>query len=53
MILHSHGGIQTEHFENNMSGRIVGPEKQYLKGWRKLHNEELHELHCSPTIIGF
>jgi hypothetical protein len=20
-------------------------------GWRKLHNEELHNLHCSPSII--
>jgi hypothetical protein len=22
-----------------------------IKGWRKLHNEELHNLHCSPGII--
>jgi hypothetical protein len=20
-------------------------------GWRKLHNEELHNLYCSPSII--
>jgi hypothetical protein len=19
--------------------------------WRKLHNEELHDLYCSPTIV--
>jgi hypothetical protein len=22
-----------------------------LGGWRKLHNEELHNLYCSPSII--
>jgi hypothetical protein len=21
-------------------------------GWRKLHNEELHNLYCLPSIIG-
>jgi hypothetical protein len=20
-------------------------------GWRKLHNEELHDLYCSPSIV--
>jgi hypothetical protein len=23
----------------------------YNPGWRKLHNEELHKLYCSPSII--
>jgi hypothetical protein len=23
----------------------------YLRGWRKLHNEELHNLYSSPSII--
>jgi hypothetical protein len=22
-----------------------------IGGWRKLHNEELHNLYCSPSII--
>jgi hypothetical protein len=21
-------------------------------GWRKLHNDELHGLYCSPSIVG-
>jgi hypothetical protein len=23
-----------------------------IKGWRELHNEELHDLYSSPSIIG-
>jgi hypothetical protein len=28
--------------------RIFGPKRD---GWRKLHNEELHNLYSSPSII--
>jgi hypothetical protein len=32
--------------------RIVGPKRDEVKGdWRKLHNEELHNLYSSPNII--
>jgi hypothetical protein len=32
--------------------RIFGPKKDGVTGgWRKLHNEELHNLHSSPSII--
>jgi hypothetical protein len=32
--------------------RIFGPKRYELKeGWRKLHNEELHNLYSSPSII--
>jgi hypothetical protein len=32
--------------------RIFGPERDEVTGgWRKLHNEELHNLHSSPSII--
>jgi hypothetical protein len=24
---------------------------EVIRGWRKLHNEELHNLNCSPSII--
>jgi hypothetical protein len=33
-------------------GRIFGPKRdEVIGGWRKLHNEELHNLNCSPSII--
>jgi hypothetical protein len=39
-------------FENRMLRRIFGPKRdEVIGGWRKLHNEELHNLSCSPSII--
>jgi hypothetical protein len=33
--------------------RIFGPKRDEERGeWRKLHNEELHDLYSSPSIIG-
>jgi hypothetical protein len=38
-------------FENRVL-RIYGPKRDELTGdWRKLHNEELHNLYSSPNII--
>jgi hypothetical protein len=32
--------------------RIFGPKRDEVMGeWRKLHNEELHDLYSSPSII--
>jgi hypothetical protein len=32
--------------------RIFGPKKkEEVGGWRRLHNEELHNLYTSPNII--
>jgi hypothetical protein len=32
--------------------RIFGPKRDEVTGeWRKLHNEELHDLYSSPSII--
>jgi hypothetical protein len=32
--------------------RIFGPKRDDVTGgWRKLHNEELHNLYSSPSII--
>jgi hypothetical protein len=32
--------------------RVFGPKREEVTGgWRKLHNEELHNLYPSPNII--
>jgi hypothetical protein len=39
-------------FENRVLRRIFGPKRDEVIGdWTKLHNEELHNLNCSPSII--
>jgi hypothetical protein len=39
-------------FENRALRRIFGPKRDEVRGgWRKLHNEELHNLYSSPSII--
>jgi hypothetical protein len=39
-------------FENRVLRRIFGPKRDEVAGgWRKLHNEELHNLYSSPNII--
>jgi hypothetical protein len=38
-------------FENTVLRRIFGPKRDEVTGgWRKLHNEELHNLYSSPSI---
>jgi hypothetical protein len=40
-------------FENRVLRRIFGPKiTEIIGGWRKLHNEKLHNLYSSPSIIG-
>jgi hypothetical protein len=39
-------------FQNRVLRRIFGPKSDEVTGeWRKLHNEELHNLYSSPDII--
>jgi hypothetical protein len=39
-------------FENRVLMRIFVPRRDEVTGgWRKLHNEELHNLFSSPSII--
>jgi hypothetical protein len=37
-------------FENRMM-RIFGPKREGDGSWRKLHNDELHNLYSSPNIV--
>jgi hypothetical protein len=39
-------------FENSVLRRIFGSKRDEVTGeWRKLHNEELHNLYSSPNTI--
>jgi hypothetical protein len=39
-------------FENRVLRRIFGPKRgEVTGGWRKLYNEELHNLYSFPSII--
>jgi hypothetical protein len=47
--------LKAEHrlkvFENRVLRKIFGPKRdEVLRGWRKLHNEELHNFYSSPSI---
>jgi hypothetical protein len=38
-------------FENRVLRRIFGPKREEDGSWRKLHNDELHNLYSSPNIV--
>jgi len=39
-------------FENMVLRRIIGPRREEVtEEWRRLHNEELNDLYCSPNIV--
>jgi hypothetical protein len=39
-------------FENRVLRRIFGPKREGVTGgWRKLHEEEVHNLYSSPNIF--
>jgi hypothetical protein len=38
-------------FENRVLRCIFGPEREEDGSWRKLHNDELHNLYSSPNIF--
>jgi hypothetical protein len=38
-------------FENRVLRNIFGPKREEDGSWRKLHNDELHDLYSSPNIV--
>ena len=39
-------------YENRVYRRIFGPRRDEVRwDWRKLHNEEINDLYCSPNIF--
>jgi hypothetical protein len=38
-------------FENRVLRRIFGHKREEDGSWRKLHNDELHNLYSSPNIV--
>jgi hypothetical protein len=38
-------------FENRMLKKIFEPKREEDGSWRKLHNDELHDLYFSPNIV--
>jgi len=39
-------------FENRVLRRIFGPKRDKVtREWRKLYNEKLNDLYCSPNVF--
>ena len=39
-------------FANRVLRKIFGPKRdEVTEEWRKLHNEELNDMYCSPNIV--
>jgi hypothetical protein len=38
-------------FENSVLRKIFGPKREEDGSWRKLHNDEFHNLYSSPNIV--
>jgi hypothetical protein len=38
-------------FENKVLRKIFGPKREEDGSWRKMHNDELHNLYSSPNIV--
>jgi hypothetical protein len=45
-------GLRLKVFENRVLRRIFWPRRDDVtRKWRKLYNEELNDLYCSPNVV--
>jgi hypothetical protein len=52
LVSHNKGRAKIEGDSEQGAGRIFGRNRDEVAGgWRRLHNEELHNLYTSPNII--
>jgi hypothetical protein len=52
LVCHVKGKNRLRVFENRVLRRIFGPKRdEVTRGWKKLLNEELHNLHSLPDIV--
>jgi hypothetical protein len=51
LVSHFEGGNRLRVFENSVLRRIFGPKREEDGSWRKLHNDELHNLYSLPNIV--
>jgi hypothetical protein len=50
LILKEEKGLRV--FEKSVLRTMFGPKRDEVTGgWRKLHNEELHNIYFSPSVI--
>jgi len=50
--LHRGRNLRLRVFENRVLRGIFGAERDVVSGgWRKLYNEELNDLYCSPNLV--
>jgi hypothetical protein len=52
LVSHAREEGRFREFDNRVLRRIFGPEREEVAGgWRRLRNEELHNLYASHQIL--